>query len=61
MSRFECSKKRGAACLRAACNFVLNKTTAGFQAEIRLENTASIRVSSNAASLFLDAKADFCY
>ena len=38
------SKKLGAACLRAACNFVLKKEAAGFHAEIRLENTASIRI-----------------
>lgn len=38
------SKKLGAACLREACNFVLKKNAAGFHAEIRLENAASIRI-----------------
>jgi RimJ/RimL family protein N-acetyltransferase len=38
------SKKLGAVCLREACNFVLKKKAAGFHAEIRLENTASIRI-----------------
>jgi RimJ/RimL family protein N-acetyltransferase len=38
------SKKLGAACLREACNFVLKRRAAGFHAEIRLENTASIRI-----------------
>jgi L-amino acid N-acyltransferase YncA len=38
------AKKLGAACLREACNFILNKRATGFHAEIRLENTASIRI-----------------
>ena len=38
------AKKIGAACLREACNFVLAKEAAGFHAEIRPDNTASIRI-----------------
>jgi RimJ/RimL family protein N-acetyltransferase len=38
------AKKLGAACLREACNFVLAKEPAGFHAEIRLDNAASIRI-----------------
>jgi RimJ/RimL family protein N-acetyltransferase len=38
------SKKLGAPCLREACNFVLKKKAAGFHAEIRQENTASIHI-----------------
>ena len=38
------AKKLGAVCLGAACDFVLAKKPAGFHAEIRPENTASIRI-----------------
>lgn len=38
------AKKLGAACLGAACDFVLAKKSAGFHAEIRSENAASIRI-----------------
>ena len=38
------AKKLGAACLRGACNFVLAKEAAGFHAEIRPDNAASIRI-----------------
>lgn len=38
------AKKLGAACLGAACDFVLTKKSAGFHAEIRPENAASIRI-----------------
>ena len=38
------AKRLGAACLREACNFVLKKKVAGFHAEIRQKNTASLRI-----------------
>ncbi len=38
------AKKLGTACLGAACDFVLAKKSAGFHAEIRSENAASIRI-----------------
>jgi L-amino acid N-acyltransferase YncA len=38
------TKKLGAACLGAACDFILAKASAGFHAEIRSENAASIRI-----------------
>jgi RimJ/RimL family protein N-acetyltransferase len=38
------AKKLGAVCLGAACDFILTKKSAGFHAEIRSENVASIRI-----------------
>jgi len=53
------SKKLGAACLRKACNFVLKKKAAGFHAEIRQENTASIRIFQQCAFREFGSKGGF--
>jgi L-amino acid N-acyltransferase YncA len=53
------SKKLGAACLRGTCNFVLSKTTAGFYAEIRPENTASLRIFQQCGFLVFGRNGEF--
>lgn len=54
------SKKLGAPCLREACNFVLKKKAAGFRAEIRQENTASIRIFQQCGFREFGSKGGFC-